>query len=165
MVFFVKLWEIMVDMFRGIHNINLDAKGRLAIPTRYRGTINDQSTGNMIITVDPGEKCLLLYPLSAWNDIEKQINDLPTFQKNSRRVQRLLVGHAEDIQMDKNGRILISQPLRVIAELDKKVTMIGQGKKFGAMIIGNQKFQNGGLKIQMNLKKQFLEVLESNGHS
>ena len=51
-------------------------------------------------------------------------------QKNSRRVQRLLVGHAEDIQMDKNGRILISQPLRVIAELDKKVTMIGQGKKF-----------------------------------
>ena len=130
MVFFVKLWEIMVDMFRGIHNINLDAKGRLAIPTRYRGTINDQSTGNMIITVDPGENCLLLYPLSAWNDIEKQINDLPAFQKNSRRVQRLLVGHAEDIQMDKNGRILISQPLRVIAELDKKVTMIGQGKKF-----------------------------------
>ena len=120
----------MVDMFRGIHNINLDAKGRLAIPTRYRGTINDQSTGNMIITVDPGEKCLLLYPLSAWNDIEKQINDLPAFQKNSRRVQRLLVGHAEDIQMDKNGRILISQPLRVIAGLDKKVTMIGQGKKF-----------------------------------
>ena len=114
----------MVDMFRGIHNINLDAKGRLAIPTRYRGTINDQSTGNMIITVDPGEKCLLLYPLSAWNDIEKQINDLPTFQKNSRRVQRLLVGHAEDIQMDKNGRILISQPLRVIIDSGNKVFIL-----------------------------------------
>ena len=62
-------------MFRGIHNINLDAKGRLAIPTKYRSAINDQSSGNMIITVDPGEKCLLLYPLSSWNDIEKQFKD------------------------------------------------------------------------------------------
>ena len=88
MVFFVKLWEIMVDMFRGIHNINLDAKGRLAIPTRYRGTINDQSTGNMIITVDPGEKCLLLYPLSAWNDIEKQINDSEKFTKSTEIISR-----------------------------------------------------------------------------
>ena len=130
----------MVDMFRGIHNINLDAKGRLAIPTKYRAAINDQSSGNMIITVDPGEKCLLLYPLSSWNDIEKQINDLPAFQKNSRRVQRLLVGHAEDIQMDKAGRILISQPLRSIAELSKKITMIGQGKKFE--IWGNNIWEN-----------------------
>ncbi|MEC7832361.1 MAG: division/cell wall cluster transcriptional repressor MraZ [Pseudomonadota bacterium] len=130
----------MVDMFRGIHNINLDGKGRLAIPTKYRAAINDQSSGNMIITVDPGEKCLLLYPLSSWNDIEKQINDLPAFQKNSRRVQRLLVGHAEDIQMDKAGRILISQPLRSIAELSKKITMIGQGKKFE--IWGNNIWEN-----------------------
>ncbi|MEC8996411.1 MAG: division/cell wall cluster transcriptional repressor MraZ [Pseudomonadota bacterium] len=127
-------------MFRGIHNINLDGKGRLAIPTKYRAAINDQSSGNMIITVDPGEKCLLLYPLSSWNDIEKQINDLPAFQKNSRRVQRLLVGHAEDIQMDKAGRILISQPLRSIAELSKKITMIGQGKKFE--IWGNNIWEN-----------------------
>ena len=130
----------MVDMFRGIHNINLDGKGRLAIPTKYRAAINDQSSGNMIITVDPGEKCLLLYPLSSWNDIEKQINDLPAFQKNSRRVQRMLVGHAEDIQMDKAGRILISQPLRSIAELSKKITMIGQGKKFE--IWGNNIWEN-----------------------
>jgi len=84
----------------------------------------------MIITIDPEEQCLLLYPLSAWNDIEKKINDLPAFKRNARRVSRLLVGHAEDIQMDKNGRILISQPLRSFAELDKKITMIGQGKKF-----------------------------------
>ena len=128
MVLFVTLWRIMEDMFRGIHNINLDNKGRITVPTRYRSTINDQASGNMIITIDPGEKCLLLYPLSAWGDIEKQINDLPAFQKNTRRVQRLLVGHAEDVQMDKNGRILISLPLRSFAELSKKVTMIGQGK-------------------------------------
>ncbi len=130
MVFFVKLWEIMVDMFRGIHNINLDGKGRIAIPTRYRSIINDQASGNMVITIDPEEQCLLLYPLSAWNEIEKKINDLPTFKRNARRVSRLLVGHAEDIQIDKNGRILISQPLRSFAELDKKITMIGQGTKF-----------------------------------
>ena len=130
MGFLEKLWEIMADMFRGNHNINLDGKGRMAIPTRYRNIINEQASGNMIITIDPEEQCLLLYPLSAWNDIEKKINDLPAFKRNARRVSRLLVGHAEDIQMDKNGRILISQPLRSFAELDKKITMIGQGKKF-----------------------------------
>jgi MraZ protein len=55
---------------------------------------------------------------------------LPSFNKNARRIQRLLVGHAEDIEMDNNGRILLSKPLRLFAEMTKKITMIGQGDKF-----------------------------------
>ena len=117
-------------MFKGIHNINLDAKGRLTIPTKYRNTINDQSNGNMVITIDSEEKCLLLYPATIFSNIEKKINDLPSFTKNHRRIQRLIIGHAEDLELDSSGRILLSKPLRAVSEMSKKVTLIGQGDKF-----------------------------------
>ena len=117
-------------MFKGIHNINLDAKGRLTIPTKYRNTISDQSNGNMVITIDSEEKCLLLYPANIFSNIEKEINHLPSFTKNHRRIQRLIIGHAEDLELDSSGRILLSKPLRAVAEMSKKITLIGQGKKF-----------------------------------
>ena len=117
-------------MFKGIHNINLDGKGRLTIPTTYRNTISDQSNGNMVVTIDSEEKCLLLYPATIFSNIESKINDLPSFTKNTRRIQRLLIGHAEDLELDSNGRILLPKPLRLVAEMSKKVTLIGQGQKF-----------------------------------
>ena len=130
MAIFVKLWEKMVDMFKGIHNINLDGKGRLTIPTKYRNTITDQSNGSMVVTMDTEEKCLLLYPSTIWSTIEKKINDLPSFSKNHRRIQRILIGHAEDLDIDSAGRILLSKPLRLAADMTKKITLIGQGQKF-----------------------------------
>jgi MraZ protein len=130
MAIFVKLWEKMVDMFKGIHNINLDGKGRLTIPTKYRNTITDQSNGSMVVTMDTEEKCLLLYPSTIWATIEKRINDLPSFSKNHRRIQRILIGHAEDLDIDSAGRILLSKPLRLAADMTKKITLIGQGQKF-----------------------------------
>ena len=130
MAIFVKLWEKMVDMFKGIHNINLDGKGRLTIPTKYRNTITDQSNGSMVVTMDTEEKCLLLYPSTIWAIIEKKINDLPSFSKNHRRIQRILIGHAEDLDIDSAGRILLSKPLRLAADMTKKITLIGQGEKF-----------------------------------
>ena len=130
MAIFVKLWEKMVDMFKGIHNINLDGKGRLTIPTKYRNTITDQSNGSMVVTMDTEEKCLLLYPSTIWATIERRINDLPSFSKNHRRIQRILIGHAEDLDLDSAGRILLSKPLRLAADMTKKITLIGQGEKF-----------------------------------
>ena len=117
-------------MFKGIHNINLDGKGRLTIPTKYRNTISDQSNGNMVVTIDSEEKCLLLYPATIFSSIEKKINDLPSFTKNHRRIQRLIIGHAEDLELDSSGRILLPKPLRLVAEMSKKITLIGQGQKF-----------------------------------
>ena len=117
-------------MFKGIHNINLDAKGRLTMPTKYRNTISDQSNGNMVVTIDSEEKCLLLYPATIFSNIEKKINDLPSFTKNHRRIQRLIIGHAEDLELDSSGRILLPKPLRLVAEMSKKITLIGQGQKF-----------------------------------
>ena len=126
----VFLWDILVSMFKGITNIRLDTKGRLTIPTKYRPIIHEQSNSKMVITIDSEEKCLLLYPSTSWKKIQEKINDLPSFNKNARRIQRLLIGHAEDLDLDGNGRILLSRPLRSFAEMTKQVTMIGQGEKF-----------------------------------
>jgi len=110
--------------------MNLDGKGRLTIPSKYRSTIIDQVNGNIVITIDSEEKCLLLYPSTAWRKIQDKINNLPSFNKNAKRIQRLLIGHAEDLEMDASGRVLISKPLINFAEMTKKITLIGQGEKF-----------------------------------
>jgi MraZ protein len=84
----------------------------------------------MVVTIDSEEKCLLLYPATIFSNIEKKINDLPSFTKNHRRIQRLIIGHAEDLELDSSGRILLPKPLRLVAEMSKKITLIGQGEKF-----------------------------------
>ncbi len=120
----------MENLFKGIHTLNLDSKGRLGIPVTYRDHIIGLLKGSMVITIDTEEKCLLLYPSGIWSKIQNKINTLPSFNKNARRIQRLLIGHAEDVDVDNSGRILISRPLRDYASLSKKVTLIGQGEKF-----------------------------------
>lgn len=117
-------------MFRGVNAINLDAKGRMAMPTRYRDSLQTRCEGQMVATIDTEEKCLLLYPIEDWLEIERKIEALPSFNKAARRVQRLLIGHATDVEMDSNGRLVVPPVLRSYAELDKKIMLVGQGKKF-----------------------------------
>ncbi len=117
-------------MFRGIQQINLDAKYRLAIPTRYRQMLNDVCSARLIITVDTEQRCLLMYPMPSWLEIEAKIAKLPSFNPAARRIQRLLMGHATEVDMDSNGRVLIPPALREYAELDKKAALVGQGNKF-----------------------------------
>jgi len=119
-----------VSLFRGVNQINLDAKGRFAMPTRYRERLLDRSEGQLVVTIDPEERCLLIYPLTDWEDIEQKIEALPSFNKAAKRVKRLLIGHATDLELDGSGRVLLPPQLREHAELDKKVVLIGQGKKF-----------------------------------
>jgi len=129
----------MENLFKGIHNLSLDSKGRLGIPVTYRDHIMGLLKGSMVITIDTEERCLLLYPANIWSKIQDKISNLPSFNKNARRIQRLLVGHAEDIDVDSSGRILISRPLREYASLSKKIILIGQGEKFE---IWDQSFWN-----------------------
>jgi len=117
------------ELFRGASSLSLDVKGRLTLPTRHRQDIIDMCNGSMIITVDP-DMCLLLYPREEWLDIEQKIAALPTLNKQSRILQRFLIGHATDVDMDKNGRFLVPPTLRTFAGLDKQIMLIGQGKKF-----------------------------------
>jgi MraZ protein len=83
----------------------------------------------MVVTIDTDERALLIYPRPEWEDIERKVQALPSFNPASRRVQRLLIGHATDLQLDGSGRILIPPPLRLYATLDKKTVMLGQGNK------------------------------------
>lgn len=117
-------------MFRGINEVILDAKGRMAIPTRYRNLLEEEDNSKLVVTIDTEDKCLLLYPFLVWEEIEKKVEALPSFNRLTRRIQRLLIGHATEVEFDGNGRILIPPLLREYAHLDKNVILVGQGKKF-----------------------------------
>ena len=110
--------------------MSLDAKGRIVLPARYRERLVEISDSQMVITIDTDQPCLLIYPLNEWELIEEKIEALPSFNPTTRRIQRLLIGHATDTEVDTNGRMLLSNPLREYAQLGKKVVLIGQGKKF-----------------------------------
>jgi MraZ protein len=117
-------------MFRGINGINVDAKGRMTMPTRYRERLLLDSHGTVVLTIDTEEKCLLVYPLPEWESIERKLAALPSFNPAARRIQRLLIGHATDVEIDNQGRILLPPLLREYAGLDKKAVLVGQGRKF-----------------------------------
>jgi len=114
--------------FRGINNIALDAKGRMAMPARYRERLIASCGGRLVVTVDR-DHCLLVYPLPEWEIIEAKLIQLPSLNKQARLLQRLLIGHATELEMDAQGRILLPAMLRDFAGLDKKAVLIGQGKK------------------------------------
>lgn len=116
-------------MFRGRNDVNLDTKGRVAIPTKYRQPLVDFCAAHLVVTIDTETQCLLLYPLPEWELIQEKIESLPSFNPSARRIQRLLIGHATDVELDASGRILLSQPLREYAQLEKEVVLVGQGKK------------------------------------
>lgn len=116
-------------MFRGVNGINIDVKGRIVVPTRYRERLQE-SRNCIVLTIDTEEKCLLLYPLTAWEEIESKLAALPSFNPAARRIQRLLIGHATEVELDSHGRILLPPLLREYAGLSKHAMLVGQGKKF-----------------------------------
>ncbi len=116
-------------MFRGVNGINIDAKGRIVVPTRYRERLGQEATSNVVLTIDTEERCLLLYPLVAWEEIENKLAQLPSFNPAARRIQRLLIGHATEVELDTHGRILVPPLLREYAGLSKLAMLVGQGKK------------------------------------
>ena len=116
-------------MFQGAAQLNLDGKGRLAIPARYRDSLLSSCAGNLVLTIDP-DGCLLVYPEPEWLPIREKLNKLSSFNPRSRALQRMLIGHAENVVMDSAGRVLISPVLRNYGVLDKNVMLIGQGNKF-----------------------------------
>jgi len=117
-------------MLRGVHSLALDAKGRIAVPSRYRAALEAIASNQMVVTIDTESKCLLIYPLPEWEKVQEKISALSSFNKAARRIQRLLIGYATDVDVDSAGRLLISGPLREHAGLDKKVVLLGQGNKF-----------------------------------
>ena len=116
--------------FRGINSINIDAKGRMAVPKRYRDAISEASDNQLVATIDLHSPCLLIYTLDEWEIIERKLMSLPNIDPQARLYQRLLIGQACEMEMDSQGRVLLPSQLRVHAKLDKPAILLGQGNKF-----------------------------------
>ena len=124
---------LSMGSFLGSHAMNMDAKGRLAIPAKVREELSHAGGSRVVLTAnaadDDGERCILLYPESQWGAVKSQIDALPNMSRAVRRLQRLMLGHAVAAEIDAAGRILIPPTLRRHAYLEKKLMLIGQGKK------------------------------------
>ncbi|MFO1370995.1 MAG: division/cell wall cluster transcriptional repressor MraZ [Candidatus Competibacteraceae bacterium] len=116
-------------MYRGINPLSLDGKGRLSMPAKYRQHVLETCNGQLVLTIDR-DRCLLLYPLPTWEDVERKLIQLSSTNKRARALKRLLLGHAEECCLDASGRILLPAPLREFANLEKRVVLVGQGNKF-----------------------------------
>jgi MraZ protein len=117
-------------MFRGENKVTLDAKGRLAMPTRYRDGIAEDASSRLVVTIDHVERCLLIYTQPDWDEIERKLSKLPALDPRVRSLQRLMIGHASDVDMDAQGRVLIPPNLREYAGLQRDVVLSGQGTRF-----------------------------------
>lgn len=116
-------------MFRGATKLSLDDKGRMVMPTRHRERLREESDSRVVVTVDR-DQCLLIYPLPEWETLERKLMSLPTLHAEARRLQRLMVGHATDLQLDGHGRLLLPAELREFAGLERSAMLIGQGNRF-----------------------------------
>lgn len=116
-------------MFKGISNLSIDVKGRASMPQRYRRDFREKNKCKLVITADK-DKCLLIYTQIKWEGIEKKLSNLPSYNKEARLIQRLLIGYATESEIDSQGRFLIPSPLREYASIQKKIVLLGQGNKF-----------------------------------
>ena len=116
-------------MFQGAAQLNLDSKGRLAIPVKHRDMLLALCAGQLVLTPD-ADGCLLFYPQPEWQPIRDKLKKLSDLDPRIRALKRRLIGNAEEVEMDAAGRVLIPPVLRKIATLEKRVMLIGQGNKF-----------------------------------
>ncbi|MGL6070108.1 division/cell wall cluster transcriptional repressor MraZ [Craterilacuibacter sp.] len=116
-------------MIGGVNILALDSKGRLAIPARHRETLLSAAGKRLVLTLD-SPRFLLLYPEPAWRPVEARLLALPAANPMLQRYQRLVLGHAEAVEIDSAGRILLSARLRALVKLDKDVALVGMGNRF-----------------------------------
>jgi len=115
-------------LLRGANSINLDAKGRLTIPTKYRAELEECCERQMVVTADQ-DGCLALYPVPEWEKVEQALKGLKN-NKQNKAFKRFIIGNATDCEMDAQGRVLLPEALRAFAKLDKHISLIGQLNKF-----------------------------------
>ena len=102
----------------------------MSIPTKLRDALKGESDGQLVVTISPSDRCLLLYRLNDWAEVEAKLTSLPTLNAQVRQLKRMLIGHADDCVMDGSGRILLPTPLREFAGIDRKAVLVGQGDKY-----------------------------------
>ena len=114
--------------FRGISKVSVDAKGRFSLPKQRRESLQACGVSKVVVTADPG-RCLLIYPMNEWLLLEAQLTALPNAHPAARHFQRLYLGFASEVEFDTSGRSLLTSELREYAGIERKATLLGQGKK------------------------------------
>jgi MraZ protein len=112
-------------MFLGEYDHNMDDKGRLAIPARFR-----EDLGDGIVITRGFDRCLMGFPRTIWEKLSQQVSSMSLGQGEARNLRRLLFSGAADIQLDRQGRILIPQNQREYAGLGEEVIVAGLNTHF-----------------------------------
>jgi MraZ protein len=115
-------------MFRGRYQHTVDPKGRVSIPSKYRDLLA-QYDGSTVVLV-PNESALEVHPLEEWERIEARIGEKSMFDADLRKIGRLYISRAREVELDGAGRILIPPDSRTQAGLARDVTLMGPGRKF-----------------------------------
>lgn len=113
-------------MFQGASSLSLDAKGRLAVPTRHREVLSACAAGQLTVTKHP-HGCLMLFPRPQWEQFRERIDALPM---SAQWWKRIFLGNAMDCELDSAGRVLIAPELRAAANLNKEAVLLGMGNHF-----------------------------------
>ncbi len=144
-------------VFRGASAINMDAKGRIAIPMRYRESLRVEHSGIVVITVDIQSACLLIYPIHEWELIEAKLLQLSDTNHIERSMKRRLLGHAHECELDGNGRALVPPALRQFASLQKKTMLVGLLNKF-------ELWDEAAWQLQMDESHQQIQAADLTSH-
>lgn len=115
-------------MFRGRYNYQMDSKGRLSVPSRFRELLASNYDEKIIIT--NFDQCLWAYPVAEWQELEKKVSALPQFSEAVLALQRVFISAAVECPIDKQGRILVPPSLREYAGIDREVVIVGMTKRF-----------------------------------
>ena len=116
-------------MYSGTTELSIDAKGRLAVPARYRASLMESCAGRLTVTLSL-DSCLLVYPHAEWEAFAAKLMSLPSLTPQAKKLQRHFLGAAEDVLMDKQGRVQLTPYLRSRAGIEKSAVFVGQGEKF-----------------------------------
>lgn len=126
-------------MFRGRHEHNVDAKGRLALPSVFRRLLAEQGAEHLVVTTHISDPCLVAYPPSEWEAFEKRLSKQPQFNEGVMLMRRLFVGNAHDCALDKQGRILLPPAHREYASLEKGACWVGGIRSLEIWAVDNWK--------------------------
>jgi MraZ protein len=110
----------MSNMFIGEYHHSVDEKGRMAVPAKFRAKLK-----NGAVVTKGLDNCLVIYPRSEWETLAEKLSSLPISQANTRAFSRLMLAGAMDIELDKQGRVIVPEYLRKYAHVKKKVVVAG----------------------------------------
>lgn len=116
-------------MLQGATPLNMDAKGRVAIPAKHRSCFATDTGEVVVVTAHP-HGCLLMYPVNEWAPIKAQLVDIPSLDRTAAKLKRLMLGYADELTLDSAGRIVVPPALREYAKLKDRLCMVGQGRNF-----------------------------------